>query len=226
MKTITSLFKKESDARFSNGHPDPAFRLAYANDRCVYRAWGTGWRACLPAPARLAQCPPACARHEPCVCDSIRARNEGYRDNSVKTSKYTLWNFVPLFLFMQFSRRANAYFGIICILQTIPSISITSGVPTQIIPLSFVLFFDAILTAREDYKRHQDDAKANAMPALVHTGNGRFELTPWQDVRVGDVVKVSERAYTQPFANARESCVPLPLCPPLPPRPSPAGAAR
>ena len=43
----------------------------------------------------------------------------------VITSKYTALNFVPRFLFEQFSRLANAYFLLVSILQMIPSISIT-----------------------------------------------------------------------------------------------------
>lgn len=76
-------------------------------------------------------------------------------DNTVITSKYTVLNFVPLFLFEQFSRFANLYFLVVCVLQAIPEISITNGLPTTALPLSFVLFFDAIVTAREDYNRHR-----------------------------------------------------------------------
>ena len=59
-----------------------------------------------------------------------------FADNSVTTSRYTLLNFLPLFLFEQFSRFANMYFLIICILQTIPSISITGGFPATAVPLA------------------------------------------------------------------------------------------
>ena len=91
-----------------------------------------------------------------------------YCSNLVITSRYTLLNFVPKFLFeqvntsslfsalsrrhlnplFQFSRLANFYFLIICCLQSIPAISITNGLPTALVPLGFVLFFDAIVTAR------------------------------------------------------------------------------
>ena len=77
----------------------------------------------------------------------------------------------------------------VCILQAIPEISITNGVPTSAIPLAFVLFFDGIVTAREDYNKHRDDAKANNRPTLALRG-GQFTTIPWKDVRVGDIVKV------------------------------------
>ncbi len=76
-------------------------------------------------------------------------------------SNYTWWNFLPVFLFEQFGRFANAYFLLVAVLQTIPSISITNGLPTNLLPLSIVLSFDGVVTAREDYKRHQDDNRAN-----------------------------------------------------------------
>ena len=56
---------------------------------------------------------------------------------------------------------ANAYFLMVCILQSIPEISITGGVPTSFLPLGIVLLFDGFATAREDYKRHIDDDRAN-----------------------------------------------------------------
>ena len=89
------------------------------------------------------------------------SRNVGFCDNLVITSKYTLYNFLPLFLLEAFARIANAYFLFVCVLQSIPDISITAGIPTSAFPLSIVLFFDGTATAREDYKRHKDDAHAN-----------------------------------------------------------------
>jgi hypothetical protein len=77
------------------------------------------------------------------------------------SSKYTWYNFVPLFLLNAFTRLANAYFLMVCVLQSIPIISITNGVPTSALPLGIVLLFDGTATAREDYKRHVDDAAAN-----------------------------------------------------------------
>ena len=88
----------------------------------------------------------------------------------------------------------------ICILQCIPSISITGGIPYSLIPLTFVLFFDGVVTAREDFKRHQEDQAANARNTLVYRRNQGFRPTPWRDVVVGDVVKVRERLSGGPCA--------------------------
>ena len=47
-------------------------------------------------------------------------------------------------------------------LQCVPAITITNGIPTTFLPLSIVLGFDGVVTAMEDYKRHQNDARANS----------------------------------------------------------------
>ena len=119
------------------------------------------------------------------------------------SSKYTWWNFLPLFLFNAFSRLANAYFLVVCVMQSIPAISITNGTPTSLLPLGIVLVFDGTATAREDYKRHVDDAAANNSKSACPFGGA--QSTP--------------RA---PGALTHTTSSPPP---PLPP-PSPRGAQR
>ena len=116
-------------------------------------------------------------------------RNVGFVDNVVITSQYTAWNFVPLFLFHQFSRFANFYFLVVFVLQMVPAITITNGIPYSLAPLSFVLFFDAIVTAQEDYNRHKADDHDNGKPCSA-VRDGSVQRVAWRDLRVGDMVKV------------------------------------
>jgi magnesium-transporting ATPase (P-type) len=74
-------------------------------------------------------------------------------------------------------------------LQAIPEVSITNGLPSSALPLAFVLFFDGIVTAREDYVRHRDDARANARKVLCMR-NKHFVDVEWREVQVGDILKV------------------------------------
>ncbi len=115
--------------------------------------------------------------------------NEHFCSNVVITSKYTLYDFLPLFLLEQFSRFANFYFLIVCVLQSIRDISITNGLPATALPLVVVLAFDGIVTANEDIKRHRDDFKANTSKTLV-LRDGKFQSIVWADIRVGDILKV------------------------------------
>lgn len=82
-----------------------------------------------------------------------RRLNRNFPDNRVKTSKYTIINFIPKALFAQFLRLANFYFLISTIVQCIPKISPLDPL-TAIIPLAFVLGTSMLREALEDYVKH------------------------------------------------------------------------
>ena len=113
-----------------------------------------------------------------------------YQDNEIITSRYTALTFPPVFLFQQFSRLANFYFLCIIVLQIIPQISITNGVPTTAIPLAFVLAFDGLVTGYEDWQRHKDDERTNSRPYLV-LRDGEFVPIASRDIVVGDIIKIA-----------------------------------
>uniref|UniRef100_A0A8D0AL03 Phospholipid-transporting ATPase n=1 Tax=Sander lucioperca TaxID=283035 RepID=A0A8D0AL03_SANLU len=72
-----------------------------------------------------------------------------YADNAIKTSKYNLFTFLPLNLFEQFQRLANAYFLFLMALQVIPQISSLSWFTTAV-PLILVLSITAVKDASDD----------------------------------------------------------------------------
>lgn len=90
-------------------------------------------------------------------------------DNSIKTSKYTTFNFIPKNLFVQFSKVANLYFLIIGIMQMMPSISVSGGFPVIFIPLSIVIGVSATKDFYEDIKRKQSDNEINCK-AVTYVG--------------------------------------------------------
>uniref|UniRef100_A0A3B4DFA1 Phospholipid-transporting ATPase n=1 Tax=Pygocentrus nattereri TaxID=42514 RepID=A0A3B4DFA1_PYGNA len=69
--------------------------------------------------------------------------------NAIKTSKYNLLTFLPLNLFEQFQRIANAYFLCLLVLQVIPVISSLSWF-TTVVPLALVLTVTAVKDAIDD----------------------------------------------------------------------------
>ncbi|GLE04680.1 hypothetical protein PINS_up013659 [Pythium insidiosum] len=114
-----------------------------------------------------------------------------FASNEVKTSQYSWWSFVPVFLYLTFQKTANLYFLLIGIFQMIPDISPTNGVPLQFLPLSIVTIIDALFAAFEDYKRHIADDQANSAITRVFNRELReFEEVQWRDVVVGDFVKI------------------------------------
>ncbi|KAL1776114.1 phospholipid-transporting ATPase [Sigmodon hispidus] len=111
-----------------------------------------------------------------------------YPDNTIKTSKYNLLNFLPMNLFEQFQRLANAYFLILLFLQLIPQISSLSWY-TTVIPLVVVLSITGVKDAIDDVKRHQSDKQVNNRTVLMLV-NGRIEKDKWMNVQVGDIIKL------------------------------------
>jgi len=122
--------------------------------------------------------------------------NSGFIGNEIYQAKYNIGTFLPLFLIEQLSRFANVYFVCVSVLQTLPQITITNGLPTSLMPLSIVLMFDGIIQAIEDYRRHLDDDRTNKQTTLAvrpssdEPDRWQFQDIEWQHVRVGDVLKI------------------------------------
>ncbi len=70
--------------------------------------------------------------------------------NNVTTAKYTLLNFFPKCLFLQFMRLSNIIFTFNAVLQSIPILSTISPL-IAIFPVIFVLSTSMIRQAYEDY---------------------------------------------------------------------------
>jgi magnesium-transporting ATPase (P-type) len=112
--------------------------------------------------------------------------------NRVSTSLYTFWNFLPIFLFMEFRQIPNLYFLVVGILQILPATTSTGGVPTNFVPLTFVILVDALFALLEDLKRHQADHEANSC-RTQRLKHNQFTTSKWYHVQVGDIIKVSNR---------------------------------
>eukprot|EP00466_Bigelowiella_natans_P008313 jgi/Bigna1/78670/fgenesh1_pg.56_\ len=105
-----------------------------------------------------------------CIIQTPNPNDCNFRQvsNRVVTSKYTLWNFIPLNLWDQFQEVSNIYFFIIGILQIIPEITTTDGVPDNYIPLSFILFVSGVRAAVDDYAKHKEDNKVAGRTVQVY----------------------------------------------------------
>ncbi|KAL2190051.1 phospholipid-translocating P-type ATPase [Thermothelomyces heterothallicus CBS 203.75] len=164
-------------------------------------------------------------REEPLIDER---RGYPYISNSIRTSRYTVYDFFPKQLFFQFTRLANFYFLCVGIPQTIPGIS-TTGNFTTILPLLFFVLLTIAKEGYDDWRRHRLDKIENAKPTTVlrragssiGTSQGwrpwfcrrptnklgvfeqqsetgqisplglQWQTIKWQDLRVGDVVKLS-----------------------------------
>ena len=78
-----------------------------------------------------------------------------FASNYIRTTKYTLYNFVVLSLAYQYMRFSNCYFLLIMVLSCTP-VSPVSPV-TAINPVIFVLCMSMLREAIEDYGRYKQD---------------------------------------------------------------------
>jgi phospholipid-translocating ATPase len=106
-----------------------------------------------------------------------------YVGNVIRSSRYTIWDFVPRQLWFQFSKLANAYFLLVSVLQMVPGLS-PVGSYTTIAPL---LVFIAISMGKEgwdDLRRYKLDKVENNTNTLV--------LNTHQSVLEADTLTQSE----------------------------------
>ncbi|KAF7563169.1 hypothetical protein G7046_g978 [Stylonectria norvegica] len=89
-----------------------------------------------------------------------------YITNFIRSSRYTLYDFVPKQLIYQFSKLGNFYFLIMGILQLIPGLS-TVGKWTTIAPLGVFVAFSMAKEGYDDYRRYTLDKLENKSQAWI-----------------------------------------------------------
>ncbi|XP_043106554.1 phospholipid-transporting ATPase ID [Puntigrus tetrazona] len=132
-----------------------------------------------------------------------------YANNSIKTSKYNVFTFLPLNLFEQFQRLANAYFVFLLILQLIPQISSLSWF-TTVVPLLLVLSITLAKDLSDDITRHKNDKHVNNRKIEVLI-NGELKSEKWMNVQVGDIVKLENNEFVTADLLLLSSSEPLNL---------------
>ncbi|KAM5346014.1 hypothetical protein ACJ41O_011875 [Fusarium nematophilum] len=128
-------------------------------------------------------------------------RGAPYISNEIRTTTYTVWDFLPRQLVYQFTRLANSYLLTVSILQAIPGLS-TTGSFTTLIPL---VIFITIIIAKEgyyDWKRYRQDVAENNRSVTVLRGSAsrgygvddvvdlQWVTTKWRDLKVGEVIRL------------------------------------
>lgn len=114
-----------------------------------------------------------------------------FTSNSISTSKYNILTFLPKNLLEQFQKSANVYFLIIAVLQSVPQISVTGGIPNILMPLCFVLAVSAVKDLLEDLKRKKSDREENNRETLKWN-QGDWVKTKWSQIKVGDILQIQK----------------------------------
>lgn len=132
-----------------------------------------------------------------------------FPDNYVVITKYS--NFIELWVRFTFGdfflQAANFYFLCIGILQLIPSVSTTGGVPTTFVPLTFVYLVSLTREVVEELARRREQYAMNvgSKASVFRDGNAKAMEVPWQDIHVGDIVKVRARGRRRACTRARSA---------------------
>lgn len=114
------------------------------------------------------------SHHEPLVDER---RGHGYTSNSIRSSRYTVWDFLPKQFVWQATRLSNFYFICIGVPQAIPGFS-TTGSYTTILPLTFFLLLTIVKEGYDDYRRHRMDNVENNQWARALISKGAVDEVP------------------------------------------------
>ncbi|KAH6611451.1 atpase [Trichoderma cornu-damae] len=111
--------------------------------------------------------------------------NKPYISNFIRSSRYTVYDFVPKQLVFQFSKLGNFYLLVTGILQAIPGLS-TVGRWTTIAPLAGFVVFSMAKEGYDDYRRYQlDKAENRSMTWVlahgVRRGRERPRMSGWRN---------------------------------------------
>ncbi|NWR76784.1 AT10B ATPase, partial [Centropus unirufus] len=90
-----------------------------------------------------------------------------YSGNSIQTTRYTLFTFLPQNLFEQFHRLGNLYFFFMVVLNLFPQVEVFHREITML-PLLVVLLASMIKDVAEDYQRFRFDKMVNFSKTRVY----------------------------------------------------------
>ncbi|XP_042668137.1 phospholipid-transporting ATPase VD isoform X1 [Centrocercus urophasianus] len=114
-----------------------------------------------------------------------------YMNNKIRTTKYTLLNFIPRNLFEQFHRVANLYFLFLVILNWVPLVEAFQKEITML-PLIAVLTVIALKDGLEDYSKYKMDKQINNLLTKVYSRKEKKYIDEcWKNVNVGDFIRLS-----------------------------------
>eukprot|EP00759_Apiculatamorpha_spiralis_P001615 PhF_6_TR10576/c0_g1_i2/m.16864 len=144
----------------------------------------------LSSPARRGVDPTAGASTVLHINNFTENQKYHFPSNYIRTTKYTLFTFIPLNMWEQFSRLSNLFFLINMIISLIPGLSPVFPM-TTILPLVVVVSVSSVRDALEDLARYQSDVRANNSPVVVVRDRTLQKVTS-KDVIVGSILYLTK----------------------------------
>ena len=124
------------------------------------------------------------------INNNAKNKSFKYNNNTIFTTKFNFFTFIPKGLLYQFSRLSNVYFLFTAIIQSIPLISPLTSI-TAIVPLIFVLGVSMIRELIEDLARHKYDNLNNEEEVIVLRDN-QFVKSANKTLRHGEIILIYE----------------------------------
>lgn len=93
---------------------------------------------------------------------------KSYKNNKIRTTKYSVLSFLPKNLFEQLHRLANVYFILLAVLNFIPVVEAFQP-EIALAPILLVLLMTAIKDIWEDYRRFKSDHLINRLLCHVYS---------------------------------------------------------
>jgi len=185
---INDEAKMDAKDEFSfemDGYEDEGARMQESEVDKIEREKKTISRFTINKPMQVRKFPAGLLQRE-----EEKLIRSGFTNNRINTAKYTWYNFIPLNGFEQIKKMSNAYFIILSILQIIPATTVTDGVPSLLLPLMIVILASMAKDFVEDRKRQNSDTYENNSKVLVLNAEGGFDIKKWEDLQVGEIVKI------------------------------------
>lgn len=115
--------------------------------------------------------------------------NNSFPSNFVSHQKYTAFNIIPKFLFLQFRFFFNFFYLVITLLEFIPAFRIGFLI-TYVSPLLFVLAISFTKEIWDEIQRKRRDQELNTQKYTLITENGT-QLIESQNLLVGHIIEVN-----------------------------------
>lgn len=112
-----------------------------------------------------------------------------YETSYVRTTKYTVINFLPKNLLLQCRMAANLFFIAIAILVSF-EIFDQKDPELQIVPIVAFVSIIAVKDGIEDFLRYRKDQSVNNRYTHTIKSTGEVQRTKWKNLKVGDIVEV------------------------------------
>ncbi|CAE8629696.1 unnamed protein product, partial [Polarella glacialis] len=109
------------------------------------------------------------------------------KPNRIRTTRFTIFTWLPLSLFNQFQRAANIYFLFVSIAVCLPGSPIMWS--STVFPFCCVLFWTALKDLYEDTRRKRDDDAENLGASMRYDFESKeFVPVRWMDILCGDIL--------------------------------------